>query len=366
MTGKTLALARELIRYDTRSPVTDPAVFHVLEDVLADHGVESTIHEANGVYSLTATTGEDGTRVCLNGHVDVVAPGGGWTVTDPFEPVVKDGLLYGRGAADMKAALAAQVMAFLDLHRDGFPGTATLMVVGDEEVGGFNGTKQLVQERPRFDYAIVGEPTDFDVQVGVRGVLWADIFLHGTSAHAARPDDGVNAVRDLPAVLEALRSLDLSYTPDDALPDPTAPITVVETDGPQNSVPAKVRIGLDVRSLPGMSKESVEDDIRAALDPLGVDYGMRVVDHGAAFTLTDDRFRDIVTETIEQVRGTTPDHITDGGSSDGRFFAGQGTPFVEVGVNQGPVHQADEHCAVADLPDLRTVYRRVTERLAAE
>lgn len=362
---ETLALAKDLMRYDTISPVTDPAVFRFLEGVLADQGIEAEIHESNGVYSLTAETGAGEPRICLNGHVDVVEPGNGWTVTDPFEPVVKDGKLYGRGAADMKAALAAQIMAFIDLHRDGFEGHATLMVVGDEEEGGFNGTQPLIAELPRFDYAVVGEPTDFNVQVGVRGIYWADIFLHGQTAHASRPQQGVNATDALPRVLEALRDLELTHEPDEALPAPTAPITVVETDGPQNSIPGEARIGLDIRYTPGMTEKDVENDVRAALDPLDVDYGMRIVDHGAAFKLTDDRFRSIVTDAIQKVRGTRPDHITDGGSSDGRFFAGDGMPFVEIGVNQEPVHQQDEHCAVDDLPDLRDVYCLIAKRLAS-
>ncbi len=361
----TLQLARELISYDTTSPVTEEDVFDFLKGILEMQGVTAELHDVNGVKNLTATTGNGGTHICLNGHVDVVDAGNGWKRTEPFEPVVEEGKLYGRGAADMKGGLAAEIMAFLDLHNDpDFDGAATLMVVGDEEIGGYNGTKALLEMFPRFDYAIVGEPTDCDIQVGVRGVCWADIFLRGRSVHASRPHLVDNVVDNLPEVLEALRTLELTYDPHPELPEPTAPVTIVETDGPQNSVPGQVRIGLDIRYLPGQSLEQVEEDIRNALAPLDVDYELTLTDHGAAFMLEDDEFCEIATSTVAEITGRTPRHITDGGSSDGRFFAADGTPFIELGPDQEPGHQADEWCRVEHLEQLRETYRKIAKRLA--
>lgn len=362
----TAELAAELIRYDTTSPVTDEAVFHFIKDVLAEEGIDARIHDRNGVKSLTATSGHGGTRICLNGHADVVPPGDDWSVTDPFEPVVEDGKLYGRGAADMKGGLAAQIMAFIDLHNDPeFTGTATLMVVGDEELGGYDGTALLLDEFPSFDYAIIGEPTDCDLQVGVRGIYWANLYLNGNSAHASRPEKADNVIDDLPAVLGALKDMELTYEPDHELPAPTAPVTVVETDGPQNSLPGKVRIGMDIRYLPGQTIDQVEQDIRDAVDPLDVDYSLQITNHGGALKLGDGHFKQVATETVAEVMGRTPDHVTDGGSSDGRFFADRGTPFIELGPDQDSGHQADEHCHVDNLTLLKESYCKIAKRLSS-
>lgn len=364
---QTLELAKQLIGYETTSPVRDPELFNFLRGVLEMEGIDATIHETNGVYSMTAATGNGGTRICLNGHADTVPPDNGWTVTDPFNPVVRDGKLYGRGAADMKGGLAAEIMAFLDLHNDpDFAGTAVLMVVGDEELGGYDGTKRLLNEFPTFDYAIVGEPTDCNIQVGVRGIYWVDVTLVGESTHASRPDGCKNLVEDLPDVLTALNEMKLTYEPDDELPAPTAPVTTVETRGPQNSIPGEARIGLDIRYLPGQTAEQIEADIRNVLDPLDVDYRLRITDHGAAFRLKDETFKQVAVETVASVFGRESEHVTDGGSSDGRFFAEQGTPFIELGPDQEPGHQSDEWCRVEHLEKLRESYCQITKCLAAE
>lgn len=360
----TVELAELLISHDTTTPVTDPDIFDDIKRVLVDEGISADIHVNGDVYSLTATVGDGGTRICLNGHVDVVPPGNGWTVTDPFEPEVQDGKLYGRGAADMKGGLAAQIAAFIDLHHDSsFQGEVTLMIVGDEEIGGFDGTEELVPEFPQFDYTIVGEPTDMDIQVGVRGIYWVNVFVNGESAHASRPHIADNAVTDLPEVLDALNDMELTYEEDDILPDPTAPVTVVETEGPQNSLPDRVRIGLDVRYVPGQTEDDIRQDISRALEGIDVEYEISVSDMGTAFSMDDERFKQIATDAVAEVTGRTPKHITNGGSSDGRFFAADGTPFIELGPNQKPGHQTDEWCRVEHLKQLRESYYKIVKRL---
>lgn len=360
----TIALARQLMSHDTVSPVTSRDPYEPVIAVLEDAGIDHTVHEEGDVVNLTARTGNGEPHVCLNGHLDVVPPGNGWTVTEPFDPVVEGGTLYGRGAADMKAALAAQIMAFVDLAQDpSFDGTATLMVVGDEEEGGFDGTQPLVERFPDIDYALIGEATDMDIQVGTRGVLWLDIHLEEDEVHASRPHLTDNVLEQAGAIIDRLGDISLSDAEDEELPAPTATVTVVEADTTQNSIPGEARIGMDIRYVPAQSEESLITDVRDALAPLDLDYRIETVDHGGAFTLEDDHFREVATEVLTEVRGEPPEHITDGGASDGRFFAERGTPFIELGVNQEPVHQHDEHCQVETLPKLRQAYRDIAARL---
>lgn len=381
-------LAADLVAVPTVSPVTDPEPFHLVADLLAAHGVEAEVAAIDGVYHLTAETGTGPPTVCFNGHVDVVEPGAReeWTVTDPFEPTVVDGDLYGRGAADMKGALAAEILAFLDLHRDGdFDGRAVLMVVGDEEVGGHRGTAVLVDDYPDVDYVVVGEATDLDVQVGTRGTAWYDAVLRGEGIHVTRTADAAaNVVAALPEAIERLAAVELAHEPHPELPDPNVEVSFVRTDNTYaagaggdgdgveltyNSLPGRAHLGLDVRYLPDQDVDAIRRALAGALDGLDVEATVELeTDHGGAYVLEDESFGSVVTEVLAEVRDVPVESvrkITEGGASDGRFFGERGVPFVEIGVEQEPVHQADEHCSVEDLKMLREAYAEIARRLAA-
>lgn len=337
--------------------------------MLENEGIEAEIHEVDGVYNLTAETGTNGKHICLNGHLDVVEPEGKWHKTKPFDPRIEDGTLYGRGASDMKGAFASQIKAFIDLHKDDdFNGKATLMAAGDEEIGGSRGSKHFVEDvyqDEEFDYALVGEATDLDVQVGTRGVLWINVNLHGEGVHASRAHQAqVNIIKHLPDVLDRLNDLQLDYTKKGFLPEPSCEVTKVETTKTYNSISGELEIGMDIRYLPAQSIKSIVKQIEEALNGIKCDYNVEVEhNHGGAFELKDERFKETCTSVLEEVRGTEPDKITDGGASDGRFFAEAGTPFIELGTNQESVHGEDEYCSVENLRKLRKSFYRISKRL---
>lgn len=368
---KVEKIAEELISYQTVSPVEDPEIFEFMKGILEEHGVDAEIREIDGVYNLVAETGSGGVSVCLNGHVDVVEPEGEWSVTDPFDPEVKDGDLYGRGATDMKGEVAALMKAFLNLHQDSeFNDRTVLMLVGDEELGGFNGSKPLVEEyyenNEGFDYAIVGEPTDLNIQVGTRGVLWLNVVLEGEGVHASRAEMAeMNVMRELPEALERIQDLNLSYENEGDLPDPSKEVTTIDSTETYNSLPGQITIGMDIRYLPSQSVEEIVNEIQEELEEL--DCGVRVEveqDHGGAFELEDQNFRDTITEVLEDVIGRKPEHITEGGASDGRFFAEKNTPFIELGLNQESVHGENEYCNITNMRQLREGYYRIVKNLS--
>lgn len=370
---KTEKIAEELIKYRTVSPVKDSEVFEFLKGILEEHGVNAEIHEINGVYNLTAETGSGDTSICLNGHLDVVEPEGQWSVTEPFNPLVLDGKLYGRGATDMKGEVAALIKAFLDLHKDSeFNDRAVLMIVGDEEIGGFNGSKALVEDYYEngkgFDYALVGEATDLDIQVGTRGVLWVNVLLEGEGVHASRGDIvEMNVMEELPEVLERLNSFQMNYSNKGSLPQPSKEVTRVDSTDTYNSVPGEVEIGLDIRYLPSQSVDEIVQEIKDVLK--NVNCGIRVEvehDHGGAFELDDEKFREACKQALTDIRGQVPKQITDGGASDGRFFAEEGTPFIELGLNQESVHAENEYCELENLRKLREAYYGISKRLVKE
>ena len=367
---KVEELAEKLMSYRTVSPVTDPDVFIFIKGILEKRGIEAEVVESNGVYNLVAETGDGDTVICFNGHLDVVEPEGEWEVTEPFEPRVQDGRLYGRGAADMKGAFAAQMKAFMELHQDpDFEGRAVLMAVGDEEVGGFNGTAALLEDymnETDFDYAVVGEATDLDIQVGTRGVLWVDVELEGDGIHATRSGLAERNIPDeLPEVLERLEELEMSHEEPSILPEPSSEVTLVETTDTYNSIPGSATIGMDIRYLPGQKPDQIIEDIRNCLDGVKLDFDVSVnTDHGGDFRLEDEEFREISTEVVKKVTGDEPEHITEGGASDGRFFAAHGTPFIELGTVQETVHGEDENCRLNNLKDLLEMYRGIALELA--
>jgi len=371
---KVEELAKELMKFETVSPIEDKKIFEFLKGYLEQEGITPEIVTHGDVKNLVAETGNpEGKRICLNGHLDVVAAEGEWEITNPFEPIIKDNKLYGRGAADMKAALAAQIKAFIDLHNDEeFDGHATLMCVGDEEIGGFNGSKAIVSEYYNrdngFDYAIVGEATDLNIQVGTRGVLWLDIYLKGDNIHATRTHlADKNTIKELPKALENLQNLEMTFENNGSLPNPTAEVTNVDTGDTYNSLPGTIKIGMDIRYLPSQSIKNIKRDILNALNDLDVDIEIQVnTDHGGAFELKDKKFRQVSKEVLDEIRGKTPEEITEGGASDGRFFSEQNTPFIELGVNQEKVHGKDEFCKIANLEKLRQAYYEISKQLAEE
>jgi len=363
----SVELAKQLIAYDTVSPIRDTEAVDFLVELLEQHDIDAEVVDIGGVKNLVATTGTGVPRICLNGHLDVVEPGRGWTVTGPFHPLEQDGRLYGRGAADMKAALAAQIRAFIDLHQDpDFDGAVTLMVVGDEERGGHHGTMQLLERLDPFDYAIIGEPTDMDLQVGVRGIVWANVYLRGTSHHAARPHQADNVMERVPDAIRALEGMELSHDGPGPFPEPTAPITEMETSGPRNSLPGEVRIGMDIRHLPSQDEDTIGADIRTAMDAIepALEYELELMDMGDAFLLEDEAFRAAALGAIADATGREPEEVTVGGSSDGRFFARKGTPFIELGVEQHPGHRVDESCSIEQVRRLRSIYADIVRRLS--
>jgi len=158
----------------------------------------------------------------------------------------------------------------------------------------------------------------------------------------------------------------MDYEPNDRFPDPTAAITFVSTDMTRNSIPGSAHIGLDIRYLPSQKPETIVAGIRDDLEDTGAGFRIEYEDLGGAFELADMRLRDTATAVIHEVTGGRPSYITEGGSSDGRYFTEHGINHIELGADQETGHQRDEHCDVKDIMRLRTVYGRLAKELAAE
>ena len=228
--------------------------------------VEKAPGRTNVVATLRGVVGEP--KLLYNGHIDVVPTGNGWS-RDPFGAEVVDGVMYGRGAADMKSGVASMVAGIEAIVKSGMRlrGDLILTAVADEETGSVNGTRHLIEKGLRADMAVVSEPTDLRVEIAQKGILWAEITTHGSGAHASRPHLGVNAIDGMREVLEVLKGVKLEGRNElFDVPQPVMSVTTIKGGTKINVIPDMCTIEIDRRLLPGESPEKALKDITDAID----------------------------------------------------------------------------------------------------
>lgn len=319
------------------------------------------------VDNLYARLGTESPNLCFAGHVDVVPPGSldAWSV-DPFAASIADGRLYGRGASDMKAAIAsflAAVDAFLD-ERAGDPtGSISLLLTCDEEGPAVNGTVQVLRwlgdRGEKLDDCIVGEPTNPRVlgemmKIGRRGSLNAWLTVHGTQGHAAYPELADNPI---PHLLDVLRHL--QTTPLDGgsryFQPSTLTITSVDVGNPvTNLIPADARAQFNIRFNDQHTASSLQAWIVEAC--AGARHSLRVACSGESFVSPPGRLSDLMAEAIRHVTGRRPEASTSGGTSDARFIKDYCT-VLEFGMPGETAHKVDENVAIDDILALTAIYR---------
>ncbi|HEX6012748.1 MAG TPA: succinyl-diaminopimelate desuccinylase [Geminicoccaceae bacterium] len=366
-----VALTQALVRCPTVTPDAGPAL-DLLQGCLAPLGFarHRVRFEGDGTYSvdnLFAKLGQGAPHLAFGGHVDVVPPGerGRWTL-DPFSGEVRDGRLYGRGAADMKSGVAAFVAAVARLvARGGLPrGSVSFLITGDEESEAVNGTVKLLawaaERGERFDGAVVGEPTSVErlgdtVKIGRRGSLVADLVVRGRQGHTAYPQRADNAAHRLLAVLERLVA-----TPLDAgtawFQPSNLQVTSVDVGNPAgNVIPGEARARLNIRFNDLHTAASLERWLREQVVLLAPDHELAITSNAEAFVTAPGELSELLARAVEAETGQRPVPNTLGGTSDARFFR-RYCSVVELGLVGTTMHQADEHVAVADIEGLTRIY----------
>lgn len=328
------------------------------------------------VDNLWATHGQGGPVLCLLGHTDVVPPGprAAWR-DDPFQPVLRDGCLYGRGAADMKGSVAAFVVALerLVAAHPRHPGTLALLLTSDEEGDAVDGVRKVAErfasEGRRIDWCLVGEPSSAQrlgdvLRVGRRGSLTGTATVHGVQGHVAYPDLADNPIhRALPAFAE------LAARRWDAEPYPEFPPTgfqIVEFTsgaGASNIIPGSARVVFNFRYAPSWNADALIAEVDATLQRHGVRADIAWHRSGEPFHTADGALRAAARAAVAARLGVVPEENTGGGTSDGRFIAPLGAQVVELGPVNASIHKVDEHVRVADLDALCDVYGEVIARL---
>ena len=376
-----IELSRELIRCPSVTPA-DGGALGILVDTLTDigfvcHRLPFSAENTPDVDNLYARFGTGSPNFCFAGHTDVVPVGdeGGWAIP-PFEARIEDGRLYGRGASDMKTAVAAFVAAtqrFLAERGDGFKGSISLLITGDEEGPAINGTKKvlewLTEQGEKLDACIVGEPTNPEqlgdmIKIGRRGSLVVDLSVRGVQGHSAYPHLADNPVSKLTKMLYALDNTPLDDG-NDHFQASTLAITTVDVGNPATNVtPAKAFARFNVRFNDEHTGESIITWVRKTCDAANSgrseDYDIDVHITGESFLTPPGPLSDILSHAVEKATGRKPELSTTGGTSDARFIKDY-CPVAEFGMSGQTMHKTDENVPIADIKALTDIYQTVLE-----
>jgi len=368
-------LAQALIRRPSVTPA-DAGALDILENALSGLGFDCTRLKFEDVDNLFARYGTGAPHFCFAGHTDVVPEGdaASWS-SPPYDAAVKDGVLWGRGAADMKGAIAAFAAgAARAIESGAITGSLSFLITGDEEGPAINGTRKVLdwmrEQNIKIDHCLVGEPSNPDalgdmIKVGRRGSINCWLTVTGKQGHVAYPHRADNPI---PALMRKL--LHLSETPLDEGYERFDPSSLQVTDihignPAHNVIPEKATARFNVRFNPNWTGVSIEKWLREQLDALAASlnatYELETIVSGEAFLTTDTAFLKLVADCAEEKTGRRPEFSTTGGTSDARFIKDY-APVAEFGLVGATMHQTDEHVAVADIKTLADIYEMILHR----
>jgi succinyl-diaminopimelate desuccinylase len=374
VTGLTaVELAQALIRCPSVTPA-DAGALDVVGEALASVGFTVTRLDYDGTPNLFARIGTDGPHFCFAGHTDVVPPGdSGWT-SGPFAAEIRDGVLYGRGACDMKGGIAA-FMAAAAAHLAEGPGrgSISLLITGDEEGPATGGTvrvlKWMAANGQIPDFCLVGEPTNPTtlgemIKIGRRGSMNATITIHGTQGHVAYPARADNPVHRLVRALGALTAAPLDAGTEWFEPSSLQVVSIDVGNLATNIIPAAAKAKLNIRFNDRHTGASLEAWLHAVVAQHADRAEIAVSVSGEAFLTEPGEAVDNLVTAVEAVTGRRPKLDTGGGTSDARFIA-RYCPVAEFGLAGATMHKVDEQVPVADLVGLEAIYRAILRAFLA-
>ena len=371
---ETLDLARDLIGRESVTP-DDGGCQEMLGERLAQSGFEITELPYGDVRNLWARRGVRDPLFVFLGHTDVVPPGPleSWD-SPPFQPSIRDGYLFGRGAADMKSSIAAMVVAyerFLAAHPD-HPGSLALLATSDEEGPAVDGIFRVVQHLESRDehitWCVVGEPSSVEqvgdmVKVGRRGSLSATLTVHGVQGHVAYPHQVDNPIHSFAPALHALATTVWDGGNEEFPPTSFQVSNINSGTGAENVVPGSLTALFNFR----YSTEVTEDELRSRTEAIlaehGVSYDVSWSSSGRPFLTRPGELREAVIDSIREITGLETACTTEGGTSDGRFIAPTGAQVVELGPVNKTVHKLNECVGLDELEPLTRLYQRILEKL---
>jgi len=370
----TLELARELIARHSVTP-DDAGCQELLSERLRPLGFQCDTLVSNGVTNLWARRGTAPPLVCFAGHTDVVPTGPvtAWH-SDPFVPAMRDGYLYGRGAADMKGSLAAFVVAIETFvaERPDARGSIALLLTSDEEGPSVDGTVKIVERMKsageRIDYCIVGEPSSVAqlgdmIKNGRRGTLSGTLTVRGVQGHVAYPHLARNPIHVAAPAIAELAAMTWD-TGNAHFPPTTWQCSNIHAGtGATNVIPGTLELQFNFRYATASTRESLQSRMEAVLKAHNLDYELTWTGWGKPYLTAEGALVGVAAAAVRDVTGCTPELSCTGGTSDGRFIADVCDEIVELGPVNATIHQLNERVLVTDLERLATIYRGILHRL---
>jgi succinyl-diaminopimelate desuccinylase len=372
----TLALTEELISRPSVTPA-DEGCQELLASRLQPLGFQVERLRYGNVDNLWARRGRGTPVLCFAGHTDVVPTGPleEWR-SDPFRPTVRDGLLYGRGAADMKSGLAAMLTAteaFVAEH-PGHSGTLAYLITSDEEGPSVDGTRRVVetlrQRGEHIDWCIVGEPSSEQllgdtIKIGRRGSLSGRLTVHGVQGHIAYPQFARNPVHNFAPALAELASRVWDQGNEHFQPTTFQVSNLNAGTGAPNVIPGELKARFNLRYSPVQTLDGLKRTVEEILQRHQVNYSLEWYLSGEPFYTPPGRLSGAVGAAVRTVTGRDPNLSTGGGTSDGRFIAPMGVEVVELGVVGASIHKVNECVRVEDIDGLHAIYLQALRNLLA-
>lgn len=372
----TLKLTEALIRCRSVTP-DDAGCMELVAARLAPLGFAVEWLDFGETRNIWLRRGGAGPLFVFLGHTDVVPPGPleDWS-SPPFEPSIRDGKLYGRGAADMKSGVAAMVTA-LEAFVATYPnhrGSLALMLTSDEEGDARDGVVRVVEtltaRGEKIDWCLIGEPSSFDrlgdvIRVGRRGSLNGKLRVHGVQGHVAYPNKADNPIhRFAPALAEL--TAEVWDEGNEFFPPTSFQVSNIQAGtGAENVIPGRLEAQFNFRFSTSLTEDDIKRRVHAILDKCGLSYELTWRLSGAPFLTTKMELVDAVQDALALVVGRRAQPDTGGGTSDGRFIAPTGAQVVELGPLNGSIHKIDEHTPVEDVHTLSRIYQQVLVNLLA-
>jgi succinyl-diaminopimelate desuccinylase len=380
MTGTTtvqhehpaIDLLYELLRKKSVTP-DDAGCQELLAARLDSIGFVCESMQFGDVTNLWARRGKTGPILCFAGHTDVVPPGdeNEWS-SDPFEPEIREGQLYARGAADMKSGLAAMIIAierFVDNYPD-HDGSLAFLITSDEEGRARDGTLKVIEalsaRDENIDWCVLGEPSSQHalgdiVRIGRRGSLSGMLTVNGVQGHVAFPQFADNPIRRFAPVLAELHEIAWDNGNESFPPTSFQVVDIQSGIGAPNVTPPSLSARFNFRYSTEWDHERLKRKVHEVFDAHDIDYELKWHLSGKPFLTLPGRLIDATSQAITELTGNAPELSTGGGTSDGRFISPAGTDVVELGPINASIHKLDEHVSVDDVVRLTDMYQRISE-----
>jgi len=373
-THAELDLLDELVRRQSITP-DDAGCQQVLIDRLSAIGFRCEVLQCGEVTNLWARRGDAAPVLCFAGHTDVVPPGkeSGWR-SAPFTPTLIDGMMFGRGTADMKSGLAAMVVAlerFVAAYPE-HPGSLSMLVTSDEEGPARDGTREVMRilhdRDEHIDWCVLGEPSSRErlgdtVRIGRRGSLSGLLSVNGTQGHVAYPTLADNPIKRFAPILAELHEIAW----DDGnqyFPATSFQVVNLHSDaGAPNVTPADLSARFNFRYSTEWTADTLKQRVQKLFDGHDVVYDLQWHLSGEPFLTKPGKLIDAVVAVVRELTGAAPELSTGGGTSDGRFIAPAGTDVVELGPVNASIHKIDEHVRVDDVVQLTNMYESLAKTL---